>query len=119
VAAVLGLVLAALAACNPTPPPSTSRRGSEIYATMGCLVCHGANGAGSTTAPPLTDLAQHWDRAGLAAYLEDPRSYIEKDARLAALKQRFGTEMPALGLPEADRLALADYLLGLPAAPGP
>jgi cytochrome c2 len=70
-------------------------------------------------APPLTELEQHWDRAGLAAYLENPRAHIEKDARLAALKQRYGTEMPALTLPEADRLAVADYLLALPAPAGP
>lgn len=86
---------------------------------MGCLQCHGASGAGGSMAPPLTELEQHWDRAGLAAYLENPRAHIEKDARLAALKQRYGTEMPALTLPVADRLAVADYLLALPAPAGP
>ena len=120
----LGFALAlaaALAACSPAASPNEpgSQRGSELYATMGCLACHGASGAGGSMAPPLTELEQHWDRAGLAAYLENPRAHIEKDARLAALKQRYGTEMPALTLPEADRLAVADYLLALPAPAGP
>jgi hypothetical protein len=70
-------------------------------------------------APPLTGLDQHWDRARLAAYLEDPRAFLAKDERLAALKERYTTEMPALSLPETERLALADYLLALRAPTDP
>jgi hypothetical protein len=68
-------------------------------------------------APPLTELERHWDRARLAAYLEDPRAFLENDERLSALKQRYSTEMPASSLSEADRLTLADYVLAF--APGP
>jgi cytochrome c2 len=99
----------ALASCDRSAPD-----GAKLYATMACAQCHGSSGEGSSTAPPLTDLARHWDRARLATYLADPRSFLAKDERLAALKRHYPIEMPALSLPEAERLAIAEHVLAFP-----
>jgi len=90
--------------------------GARLYATYGCASCHGGQGAGGTLAPPLADLGRYWDREGIADYLRDPRAWLAKDPRLEALQQRFSAQMPAVSLPEEQRLMLADHVLQLSAA---
>ena len=49
-----------------------SSPGRKVYVQAGCGGCHGADLQGLQTAPPLVDLAAHWDQASLTAYLRDP-----------------------------------------------
>ena len=104
------LLLAAsilLAACG----ADENVRGRALYRQQGCHACHGDEGQGLQTAPPLRDLDRHWDRERLARYLLNPRAFLERNERLKEMHARYGLEMPGLPLGEEDRAALADLLL--------
>lgn len=112
-----------LAACSPEEPAAGREpqqepptEGARHYARLACNSCHGPSGAGMSTAPPLLDADQHWTREDLADYLNDPRSWIERDERLRALDLRYPIAMPAAPVPLEERLQLADHVLGLRAA---
>jgi len=87
-ALLLGLV-AACQAGPPTPPP----RGGG-FARWGCAGCHGLRGEGGPAAPPLGDLARHWDEQRLVAYFRDPQEVAERDPRLLALSGSYPLKMP-------------------------
>jgi cytochrome c553 len=113
-----------LAACSPEEPgpgsassPGGEARvdteGARLYARLACNSCHGPSGAGTSTSPPLLDADRHWTREDLAAYLDDPRTWIQRDERLRALDLRYPIAMPAASVPLEQRLQLADHVLGL------
>ena len=63
--------------------------------------------------PPLKDLDQHWSREDLAAFMLDPRTRTDRDARLSKLASEFPTRRaPNRSLGIAERLKVADWLLG-------
>ncbi len=114
-AALLSLGLLG-SACGSRGPGADPERAAKLYTQFACAQCHGGQGAGLSTAPGFAGLEQLWSREQLAEYLASPRAWIEKDERLAQLKQRYSLEMPAVGLPVEDRLLLADHVLELAAA---
>ena len=88
--------------------PQPGATGSEIYAVAGCISCHGTERMGGSSGPPLTDLSATWTESNLAAYFENPKKWIAKDARLQSLDKNYSSSMPSfeyLNLQERQRLA--------------
>ncbi|MEJ2483666.1 MAG: hypothetical protein P8049_11290, partial [Gemmatimonadota bacterium] len=46
------------------------------------------------TAPPLADLADHWDADKLVSYLTDPNAMLGKDPHLLRLAEKYSLRMP-------------------------
>ena len=122
--------LLVLAACgggehaHPAPPPA-ERPASDaavpavdpesLYRSWGCSICHGTDRRGGKNAPPLTKLDSSWSAETLADYLKDPARWRESDARIRKLVQRYPKlTMPPSDHPEAERRALAAWLLAEP-----
>jgi len=79
-----------------------------------CLSCHGAELQGTSKAPALTNLTQHWDRNSLINYLRNPKSYSGDKRFLEYMKKYPGKFMPSFGnLNVKDLGKIADYLLSL------
>ena len=85
--------------------------GEALFKKANCQVCHGAERKGGGLAPPLLELRKNWTAEKLAQYLGDPYKVSKGDARLEELEQRYPAVMPPYGAPEADRKALAAWLL--------
>jgi len=101
----------------PAPPPSPARvaRGAEVFVSAGCAGCHTFGAAHITGALPLAPDLQHTRQRMkpdvLTAWLRDPTAFSA------------AATMPAANLPEADLLAVRDYVLladvHAPPAPAP
>jgi len=92
------------------PEPGAS--GSQIYSVSRCFACHGEDRKGTPRGPSLHGLPRNWSPPNLAAYLASPSTWIEQDARLQQLDQKFNASMPAFdNLSEAERNRLAAWLL--------
>jgi mono/diheme cytochrome c family protein len=104
----------ALVGCGDSKPPDPRAAGKRLFASQGCMACHMTRGEGSMMGPPLRGLAANWTREKLASYMADPEGYSSNDERLKSIKARFKTPMAPVKAPEADRLALADYVLTFP-----
>ena len=75
--------------------PNAVARGLDLYEAHACATCHDPERASpGVVARPLTELARHYDRAGLAALLRTPPS-----------------PMPVAALDDDQRDDLARYLL--------
>lgn len=106
-----------------TPPPGlndTQRAGWQEYVELDCAKCHGQYREGTRTAPPLVDLADHWDADTLVSYLTDPNAMLDKNPHLLRLVERYSLRMPPVSAKAPgygdkaahDRLdELAEYLL--------
>ncbi len=110
--ALESLFAARTAAVPPTPPPDRTRaaRGEALFTERGCVGCHAFGARHPIAALPLAPDLQHArDRMApdpIAAWIRDPRGVSPT------------AQMPTLGLPEDEVLALRDYvLLGDPRAP--
>jgi nitric oxide reductase subunit C len=79
-------------AVGPAPP--------EYFGKV-CIACHAVGGTGGVVGPALDGVGSRMARAELDRWLADP----------AAVKP--GTAMPNLGLPEATRADLVDWLVSL------
>ncbi len=91
----LGVVANPLAALAPNERASLVTRGEALFGTNACGSCHRANQAESgVIVKPLEALAQRYDLESLIRFLLTPTP-----------------PMPVVDLPEADRRALAAYLL--------
>jgi cytochrome c2 len=114
------MVAAVVAACASTPtresppqvPGGDPRRGAAAIERSGCGACHvipGISGADGTVGPPLTDFAHRGYIAGelpnngdnLIRWVMDPQE-VEP-----------GTDMPDLGIGEAEARDIAAYLFTL------
>jgi cytochrome c553 len=64
----LPLIVAALAACNSTPPPVGMERGAELFET--CVPCHGPSGIGNPeiAAPSIAGLPQWYVAEQLSSF---------------------------------------------------
>jgi mono/diheme cytochrome c family protein len=87
--------------------------GKRLYFTQGCSACHMSHGEGGPMAPPLRNLAQHWNREQLAHHMAEPDAMLKTDERLRQLSRQFPSPMKGVPAPEADRLLIADWLLSL------
>ncbi|MGK9475497.1 c-type cytochrome [Melioribacter sp. OK-6-Me] len=78
----------------------------------GCVSCHGQNLEGSTIAPALVNIKEHWTRDRLINYLRNPSSY-SSDERFKEYKLKYkNIVMPAYNnLDVKDLGKIADFLL--------
>lgn len=120
--------LVLMVACgSPAPPPTTPAptatpspevaAGRLEYLERSCLNCHGDARQGTSLAPPLRGLGEHWSASSLAEFLRDPAPVIDRTPRLKAMDERYPADMP--GDPAADDAtlhALVAYLLTEPPA---
>jgi mono/diheme cytochrome c family protein len=107
--------------------PDTPEAGAEVFATAGCVSCHGAELEGTAAGPNiqtigsgLVDLSGFTEPAGLeqmeADYAADPRDFLEKWIRDSATNYNDGeaTGMPPHPegqLTESQLQALITFLL--------
>jgi mono/diheme cytochrome c family protein len=88
-----------------------SSPGRKVYVQAGCGGCHGADLQGLQTAPPLVDLAAHWDQASLTAYLRDPATVRANNPQLQYRAEAYAAEMPAFRGTDEELTQLTEYLL--------
>ncbi len=100
----------ALLACGQDSVQNGSN-GQRLYAEKGCVACHGPRGEGTFMGPKLDALASHWERDALVRFFVDPTATAKRDARLAELMRAYRTPMTPIAASEAERLAIADWLL--------
>ena len=120
--ALIPFLLLALTACSKAPQgevdASSSESGSpapeKLYRSKNCITCHGKDLDGTMLAPPIRGLGQHWNPDDLAAFLKEPKAWLEKDARLAETARTYRSPMPPTFGTDAERLALAQWLLAQP-----
>jgi hypothetical protein len=103
--AALAVVGFLTTACSESDPERAAFRDS------GCPRCHGADFGGTKLGPPLTDLSNHWDTAGLKRFLALPDSVRAADKRLSRLAERYPSPMPTFVMSDSLRSTLAAYLL--------
>jgi len=115
---ILAVAAALFAACrnggSATAAGHAARleRGRSLYASNGCRVCHGPDGRGdgpsaATLTPPPRDLHD-------PASFERGASVEDIATTLGAATSRETIQMPSFShLPEADRLALAEFIVSL------
>jgi len=111
-ASALALFLTALA-CGGSDSATARPPGERLYAEKGCANCHGRAGEGTFMGPPLRDLAAHWQRDELAKFFLDPSGYAKGQPRLAEMMKAYRMPMTPIAASEADRLLIADHVLGL------
>ncbi|HQT93029.1 MAG TPA: c-type cytochrome [Thermoanaerobaculaceae bacterium] len=105
------------AACSPSggKPPgtvATPAPGRLVFLAETCPTCHGHGREGTNTGPALDRLRRHWDEDTLVRFLHNPAAFKLLDPRLAALAQRYRSDMPPLFAADERRVrALARYLL--------
>src|SRR5262245_14302313 len=106
-AAALASVPLVATAQDPSP-----RDGQGLYDRGLCPVCHGPDRKGTKSAPPLLELSGSWTAESPAAYLKSPAAMLETVPRLRDLKKKYPSlTMPAYEKSDADRIALASWLL--------
>ena len=106
----VGVVLVGLVflGCGESPP------GRSLYTDSGCARCHASDLSGTRLGPPLRGMAEHWDEAGLVAFLEAPDRIRVEDDRLRAVAERYPAPMPVFIMSDSARSTLATYLLSAP-----
>lgn len=104
-------MLVAAACSKGGPGDSKSAPGEKLYFEKGCTACHGARGEGTFMGPQLRQLGAHWKRDDLARFLLDPSPAARADARLSELMKRYRMPMAPIAASEAERLAIADWVL--------
>ncbi len=116
-AAALSVGLSAIA-CSPSggtprgPAVATPSPGRLVFLAETCPTCHGHGREGTNTGPALDGLRRHWDEDTLVRFLHNPAAFKLADPRLAALSQRYRSDMPPLFAADERRIrALARYLL--------
>ena len=116
-AAALSVGLSA-AACSPSggtprgPAVATPSPGRLVFLAETCPTCHGHGREGTNTGPALDGLRARWDEDTLVRFLHNPAAFKLADPRLAALSQRYRSDMPPLLSADDGRVrALARYLL--------
>ncbi len=87
--------MAVVLGCGASPWAETpAARGRAVYLER-CASCHGEDLQGKRTAPPLVDMAKHWDAASLVRYLEDPAGVSQRDPCLLHVAGRYTLRMPS------------------------
>jgi len=87
--------------------------GDKLIISFGCTNCHGADIAGTNSAPSLKELKQFWgSRDALINYLRNPNSFMDSD-RFKGYRAKYPNGiMPSFGNKNVKDLGkIADYLL--------
>lgn len=83
----------------------------NLLANNRCYVCHGNDLNGSGMGPSLANVNANWKATNLVSYLENPKAFLS-NPRMAALKDKYNREMPAVDhLTQEELNAIAEYLL--------
>lgn len=86
--------------------------GYPLYQRLGCHRCHGILLQGTLKAPPLWELAHHYDTDGLLRYLDNPDSAQIVDSRPSRLDAQFPKhDMPSFPLRVEAAQTLLNFLL--------
>jgi cytochrome c553 len=86
--------------------------GRQAYRQLGCGSCHGPDGQGLRTAPPLRGLSARWSEDQLVAFLRDPRATRARRPQLQALAGQYPVDMAGFpNAPEETLRAVARYVL--------
>ena len=86
--------------------------GTRLFAKHNCVLCHGENGEGKTTGPPLSGLREHYSKQQLLEFLRNPESYARHDDRLRRQLEGYVAMMPGYGYLDSLELEqLADHVL--------
>jgi mono/diheme cytochrome c family protein len=120
--ALAPFLLLAIIACSDAPQGETDASDSKsgapapekLYRSKNCITCHGQDLGGTMLAPSIRGLGVHWKPDDLAAFLKEPKAWLEKDARLAETARAYRSPMPPTFGTDAERLALAQWLLAQP-----
>lgn len=108
----LMVVVAVRRAKEPAVRLNEDHPGYVLYTKLECFRCHGPRLRGSPKAPPLLDLAEHWDIERLARYLQDPDSTIAHNPRLLEQARSYRyTPMPEYDLDPELLRTVADFVL--------
>jgi mono/diheme cytochrome c family protein len=93
---------------------SENLTGKELVSRIGCIGCHGSDLAGTTRAPSLVGVRQHWSRDQLINYLRNPNSFMNSE-RFQNYKAKYpNVIMPSYNNIDVKDLGkIADYLLSL------
>lgn len=97
-AEALAAYLASLTTERKTFPAGDTRRGQQLYESIGCVACHAPAVEATTYASVPLGLAQHYDRDALVAFLLNP------------LHTRPAGRMPATELTETEAADVAAFL---------
>ncbi len=110
----LGLYLAACSTQAPPPSKTGTVSGARLYESQQCLLCHGPDGNGLPgMGPDLRGASANWTSESLMEYLKNPKTYAEKDERLAANMGKFRMPMPNCNLKEDQLRTLAEHVLAI------
>lgn len=85
------------------------------YAQAKCNGCHGAEGGGGMLGPTLQGIADYWTAEELAEFIGNPAPFVDERPRLREMLE-IDYKMPMTPnatLTEAERRALAEWVLGL------
>lgn len=108
---LLGLAALLAGACS-GGGDSQAKDGPTLFSRNGCVACHGHKLQGSSMAPALAGLAEHWTVEDMVAYLADPKGYAAQDPRLSEQGKSYRTVMPPYAnVSVEDRTVLAEWLL--------
>jgi hypothetical protein len=91
--------------------PTSGIDGLTVYKEANCAMCHGGDMAGTTMAPPLSNLSANWDADTLQQYMRDPESYSANDPRLDEQNKQYSMQMPAFDGSEDELAAMVTWLL--------
>ncbi len=95
-------------------PEAAENTGKELFSAKNCVMCHGENGEGRSSAPSLHGLRQYYTKEQLVEYFRDPSAYSDKTPRLAERRGMYPRMMPSFRNAEQSELEqLADYVLSL------
>lgn len=109
----ISLLALLLSACSPGEAAPSADDGQALYFSKGCVACHGSNGEGSFMGPSLAGATTHWTRDELVRFLADPPAYTAQNQRLKRISLDFRAPMKFVPANEAERLALADFVLNV------
>ena len=98
---------------NVNPNETVQINAEKLISQNRCLTCHGRDLGGSGMGPSLTNLSDNWEKDALINYLKDPSSFLNI-ARMAVLREKYGSDMPAVKNLSNDEIsAIAEFLLKL------
>lgn len=115
------VLLLGFSACTDSATPAAPQDaapqtldGAALYRFKNCLTCHGKDRSGTMLAPSLLEVSAHWSPEDLASFLREPKAWLTKNERLAASAANYRSPMPPTFGTDAERLALARWLLSQP-----
>ena len=91
---------------------TTELTAEQLISNFGCVNCHGGDLSGTSMAPALKNLKQHWGKESLLSYLRNPNEFMNEE-RFKEFKGKYpGQIMPSYGNRNIKDLGkIVDYLL--------